>query len=586
MKPFLSRFVRRGLLLLFLALSCQLEAAVLEYSLLGLDGPAEKNALAWLGDPPETPQARSNFLFTASDRIESSLQALGYYNATIALDVVREEPVWKLRIEVDPGEPVRITSAEVKVTGEALEDPAFAALLADLPLRPGNVLNHGEYEAFKRRLQSLGQQRGYFDGLISHSRVEVEPLSGTASIQLQYDSGQRYRFGPLVFDEQTIAGDLLEPLLAFQQGELYDQSLVQQSQASLQATGYFSAVILRPQLAGLEGQQVPMELDVFPAKSHSFNLGVGYSTDTQERLSFTWRTPKLNSRGHSQETRLQYSRINPSGRFTYSIPMSHPLNDVLQLSARMEDNEFGDLDSYQKELGIRREKKRSGWLYSYYVRGLNESWNSDNLRQDNDYLLPGLSLSRRDRKGSLVNPDEGFSQLYRAEYGGEDLGSDIDLFRLTTTFGYITSFGDRHRIVSRAELGAVFISDSDRKNLAPSLSFFAGGNQSIRGFGYQSIGNELTVEDESGQVRKLVVGGDRLLTANLEYQYLFHENWRGSLFVDAGDAFDEGEFDANYAAGFGVHYLTQVGAIRLELANPISKDDPSWRMHFSIGAEF
>ena len=49
---------------------------------------------------------------------------------------------------------------------------------------------------------------------------------------------------------------------------------------------------------------------------------------------------------------------------------------------------------------------------------------------------------------------------------------------------------------------------------------------------------------------------------------------------------DEGEFDANYAAGFGVHYMTPVGAIKLELANSISEDNPSWRIHVNVGAEF
>lgn len=83
-----------------------------------------------------------------------------------------------------------------------------------------------------------------------------------------------------------------------------------------------------------------------------------------------------------------------------------------------------------------------------------------------------------------------------------------------------------------------------------------------------------------------MVGGDRLVTASVEYQYSFNDTWRGALFVDAGDAFDEGEFDAHYGAGFGVHYMSPVGAIRLELANNLSEEDPSWRMHLNIGAEF
>jgi translocation and assembly module TamA len=387
-------------------------------------------------------------------------------------------------------------------------------------------------------------------------------------------------------DQDIIDRSLVEPLLVFSPGDPYDQAKLQESQAQLQRTGYFSTVILRPDIDAASALAVPVELKLYPAKRHSFDLGIGFSTDTRERVSVTWRTPTLNRWGHSQETRVQYSAVNPSGRFTYSIPLSHPLDDVLLLGARWENNEFGDLDSDQKELSVRREKKRRSWVYSYHLRGLNEAWNTDGLRKENDYLLPGFWLSRRDRSGSMVNPDAGFSQLYRVEAASEDAGSDVDLLRITANFNHIASFGERQRLVSRMEIGAAFISDQQRQELAPSLNFFAGGSQSIRGFSYQSIGNEISITGDSGEERTIVVGGDRVAIGSVEYQYRFNQNWRGAVFVDGGDAFDEGEFDWNYAAGFGVHYLTQVGAIRLELANPISEDDPSWRFHLAIGAEF
>lgn len=586
MKRLVYRFVSPVAVVCALIIGGPVRAAVLEYSLSGVQGAAKDNIEAWLGSPPETVQARSNFLFTARDRVDSALKALGYYRATIDLEIVREEPVWELLIEIDTGPPIEISSVDIMVTGEAESDPAFAALLADLPLREGDQFDHGRFEDAKRRLLTLGQQRGYFDGDISLSRVEVESIGGTADITLHYDSGSRYRFGTLLYDREAIAGKLLFPLLAFEEGDPYDQLLLQQSQAMLQSTGYFSAVILRPLTDSAASGSVPLQLDTFPAKRHSFDLGLGYSTDTEERISSTWRTPRLNSLGHSQETRLQYSSVNPSGRFTYSIPLRHPLNDVLLLSARWEDNEFGDLDSLQKELAARREKKKNSWVYSYQLRALNESWDATGLRRENQYLLPGATLSRRDRRGPLVNPDEGFSQLYRLEFGARNLGSDIDLTRFEANLGHIVSFGKRHRLVTRGEVGAVFISDADRDNLAPSLSFFAGGSQSIRGFAYQSIGSEVVIEGEDGEPRRLVIGGNRLLTGSVEYQYRFLDNWRAAVFLDAGDAFDQEDFNLNYGAGFGLHYLTQVGAVRVELANPISDDNPAWRLHLSIGAEF
>ena len=205
---------------------------------------------------------------------------------------------------------------------------------------------------------------------------------------------------------------------------------------------------------------------------------------------------------------------------------------------------------------------------------------------DNKYLLFGGSISRRVHRGSIVDPTSGFNQLYTVEVGNEDVGSDVDLIRATANLRYVFTPIPRHRVVTRAELGMAEIASGDRTELAPSLNFFAGGNQSIRGFSYQSIGNEIDVIRSNGTKKTLVVGGDRLVTASLEYQYYFNDNWRGAVFADGGDAFDDGEFDLHYGAGFGIHYMTPVGAIRVEVANSLSKDNPDWQLHLTVGAEF
>ena len=78
-------------------------AANLEYSVSGLEGEPQQNVVAWLGAAPETHQERLNFLMSANDKVEHSLQALGYYRASIDIDVQKTEPVWQLVITVDPG---------------------------------------------------------------------------------------------------------------------------------------------------------------------------------------------------------------------------------------------------------------------------------------------------------------------------------------------------------------------------------------------------------------------------------------------------------------------------------------------------
>lgn len=575
-----------GLFILLLMSSAAGAATTLKFSVVGIEGEQKKNVLAYLGAAPESDENRRNFVVSARDKVESALQALGYYQPEIEIDLQRTEPKWRLSIVVNAGEPVRVRDINIQILGAAANDDYFTRLTSDTGFSSGDVLHHGRFESFRENVLSLGQRRGYLRGEIAASRIEVQVEAGTADVMLWYESGPRLRFGEIIVDNTLIDSDLFDSMLTFQPGDYFDQVRLQELQSLLQRTNYFSSVIVLPQRKRSLGDRVPIMVNLQRAKRHSFDVGVGYSTDTEERISLTWRTPRINRHGHSQQTRLEYSPINPSGRFTYSIPISDPLTDVVQLWARVEENEFGDIDSRQNELGIKRETKDRNWIYGYSLRELNESWDIAGYSASNDYLLFGGSVSRRTHRGSIVDPEWGFSQLYTVEAAADQVGSDLDLLRFTAALRYVMTPVPRNRLVTRLDLGRVKIANGDRRDLAPSLAFFAGGSQSIRGYAYQSLGDELTVVEPNGETKTAVVGGDRLVIGSLEYQYYFTATWRGALFVDAGDAFDRGEFDAKVGAGFGVHYVTPVGAVRVELANSVSEDDPSWRLVFAIGAEF
>jgi translocation and assembly module TamA len=572
------------LMLLFFPLA--VGAATLEYSVRGIKGEPRKNVKAYLGTAPQTDRDRLNFIATARRKVQESLQALGYYRPEITIEVQRTDPIWQLRVLVDLGDPVRIHDLDIEILGPAADDSYMTELLSITGMAAGDVLHHGAFEGFRKKLLTEGQRRGYLDGEINQSRVEVNVEAGTADIVLRYDSGPRYRFGDIVYDHVLLDQKLLDSMATFAPGDYYDQSRLRRFQENLQKTNYFSSVIVQPLREQAHGDVVPIAVKLQAAKRHSLDVGLGYSTDTEERVSLTWRSPRINRYGHSQVTRLQYSPVNPSGRFTYSIPIADPLTDVLQLWARLEENEFGDINSKQVEAGVRRELKKGKWIYSYSLRGLNESWHDLYSSPSSNYLLPGGTLSSRQHTGALVDPSGGFNQLYTIEGGSQALGSDIDLLRFTSELRYIFTPWPRHRVVTRAELGAVKTTNGDRNDLAPSLSFFAGGSESIRGYAYQSLGVEESVLQGDGRTKTIVVGGDRLAIASLEYQYYFTNKWRGAIFVDGGDAFDAGDFDTKVGAGFGVHYITPVGAIRVELANSVSESNPDWYFHLTVGAEF
>ena len=110
-----------------------------------------------------------------------------------------------------------------------------------------------------------------------------------------------------------------------------------------------------------------------------------------------------------------------------------------------------------------------------------------------------------------------------------------------------------------------------------SLRFFAGGDQSIRGFGYQTI----SPVDETGQL----TGARYLSVGSLEYAHPVAEKWRLASFVDTGTATNDYRDPLKVGSGFGVRWISPLGPIRFDLAFGVSETKIPWRLHFGLGAE-
>jgi translocation and assembly module TamA len=580
------RLLLPALLLVLIVEASFAAEPTLQYRITGLTQEALENAGDYLGSPPDSVYERSNFLFSARKQVEQSLNALGYYHPVIEMQVDREKPVWQLLIRVDPGARVHLTEVDVRVDGEAANDPAFDELLEEIPLVAGGGLHHGDYEDFKENLLRLARARGYFEGEFERHQISVDVDTEEAVVELHYDSGERYHFGEVTFDEFPLQKRRLQQLMTFAEGDVFDIDALQSFQADLQRTEYFGEALVQPLSVDSETNSVPLHVKLEPGHRNHYRLGLGYSSDTRERISLSWRTPRINRMGHRQTTLIEYSPVRPRARLTYSIPLTHPLDDTLQASIRIENNEYGSLESRQKEIALRREMLFGDWVFSGGVRRLREDWEVGPQDRYNNYLLPGVSIAHTTRGGNPLDPERGFSQLYTLEVGEDSAGSDITLQKIYVNWKLVYTIAEDHRLVGRAELGAVNFSDASRPDLAPSLSFFAGGSQSIRGYAYQSLGPKEEVQQPGGESVSLVVGGDRLAVASAEYQYYVRPDIRAAVFVDGGNAFNGGDMNPVVGAGFGVHYVSPVGAIRLDLANSVSEKDNEWRVHITMGAEF
>ena len=155
------------------------------------------------------------------------------------------------------------------------------------------------------------------------------------------------------------------------------------------------------------------------------------------------------------------------------------------------------------------------------------------------------------------------------------LGSDVQLLQLRLQGKLIRPILENGRVTLRGDAGLTRIKDFTE--LPTSLRFFTGGDQSVRGYNY----NSLSPTDSSGRA----LGGKQLLVGSAEYEYSWTEKWSSGIFFDIGNAVDDWAQKLKRGAGFGVRWKSPVGLIRVDLAWALSDMDNPWRFHLVIGPD-
>ncbi|ALB69325.1 autotransporter assembly complex protein TamA [Cronobacter muytjensii] len=557
-------------------------AAPVRLQVEGLSGALQKNVRAQLSTiqvDEVTPDRR--FRARVDDAIRNGLKALGYYEPTIDFELREPPPGGRRQVllaRVNPGEPVRIGTTNVILRGGARDDKEYLALLKKRPA-VGTVLNHNDYDSFKKGLTSVALRRGYFDSEYKKSQLGVSVERRQAFWDIDYDSGTRYRFGDVTFAGSQIREEYLQNLVPFKKGDDYQSSDVAELSRRLSATGWFNSVVVAPEFEKSRKTKVlPLRGVVSPRIKNTVEVGAGYSTDVGPRLKANWRKPWINSYGHSLTTSTSISAPEQQLDFSYKMPLlKNPLEQYYLLQGGFKRTDLNDTEADSTTLAVSRYwDLSSGWQ-----RAINLRWSLDHFTQANVthttmLLYPGVMLSRTRSRGGLM-PTWGDSQRYSIDYSDTAWGSDVDFVVLQAQNVWIRTLYDKHRFVARGNLG--WIETNDFERVPPDLRFFAGGDRSIRGYKYKSI----SPEDDDGKL----TGASKLATGSLEYQYNVTGKWWGAVFVDSGEAVNDiKQSNFKTGAGVGVRWQSPVGPIKLDFAVPVGdKEEHGLQFYIGLGPE-
>ena len=510
----------------------------------------------------------------AEKNIQHSLQPLGYYNVTVVSTLKQQEDnSWLAHYEVTPGKQVIVTELKIEVTGQGKDDPEIKALIKAFPVKKGDPFHHDEYEEAKSDITIKIGRTGYSQVATHTKKVIVDPKKNSAKINIKFVSGPKFYLGAINFHQDMLDEEfILRYIKNIKIGDPLAYDKLVELQHTLYSSGFFSLVDVHPDFDHVvNNDQVPVDITLEPGKRHKLSFGVGYDTQIEANVSARWNHRRINRYGHSADIVTKLSPKKSNIRASYWIPAEDPRTDKYGIITALEteNTDSTDRTTFDLELGywfevkVEEENRRrtNNWQNTIFTEYKLEDFTSGNNPTTTTQLF---SLGARTHRSDFEDdpfPRKGWGLF--GEVRGSGYISDVSYLRLYLKSRLLVPIADNGRMVFRGELGMAETSDFDA--YPSSLRFYAGGDQSVRGYDWQALGPK----DKEGNV----IGGRNVVTGSFEYDHKITDSWVAAAFVDAGNAYNDQLDTIYYGAGFGARYISPIGLIKADLGFPLKDDD-------------
>ena len=508
----------------------------------------------------------------------------GYFSPQITSTIERAGEDSVVRYEVEAGPRTLIGTVNIRFEGALTDESQDKTsqrnkrlrerIKRDFALKPEMPFRQTDWGAAKNTALRPLLQMGYPAARLASSEAKIDPATQRATLSLVIDSGPAFFYGPVqISGNQRYPASVIEALNPTAPGEPFRQQQLQDYQQALDASGYFSLVTVRVEPDPLLAAAAPILVTVTERKEQQLSFGVGYSTDTGARVQATYLNRDIFDAGQRLKLELKLEHLENTALIELAWPRTaRGYENRASLSYDQQDIEGQHTESGKAVIGRNRKRDRIDSTLSLQYQIENQTVGTT-VNEQNQALSLGYAWTHR-TDGRAFYPVRGHVTNLQVSVASDALLSDTSFLRLYGRHTEFFKLGEKGRLILRGELGAVI---ADRREGIPTdFLFRAGGENSVRGYQYQSLG--LNVPGGVASVRDLA-------TASVEYNYFFTPTWGAALFVDAGDAADS--FDQLAPAvgvGVGARYKSPIGPINVDLAYGEKTGDVL--LQFELGVAF
>jgi translocation and assembly module TamA len=621
-------------LLLLWVVAGPLARADVAITVTGVSNPLRKNVLAYLSftrylhSKHLTPDTVDRLQNRIGREVQSALRPFGYFQPQVRSRVTASGPGnWQVAIAIDPGQPVILSQVDVRVAGPGAASPLFTRITSHLPFHAGERLDQAKYEGVKSDLLRTAATYGYLDATLTRHELLVNPDKHTASIALELETGERYRFGATTIEQGAVREKLVLRYLRYRQGDPFDLTEVLRTQFALDDTEYFSNLEVLTGTPDRAQHTVPVNIHASRSRPNVYSFAGGYATDTGARGIISWQDRRVNSYGHKMSVDLEAAQVTKySLQSRYIIPIGDPAVENLTLAGTVEQRQLADVDARTMSLGPSVTRVTGRWQTVWFVNAVHatgtvQTTASGTLNSANvcnagstgpgtacttgvtigiptaDMLVPGVDVASVP-KGYLGEPmfEHGFFAELRGSQGA--FGSRANFLQIHIELERVFALAPQWHLLLRDELGATVASHFDA--MPPAMRFFAGGEGSVRGFAYNDLSPTQQYCLPGSQVCDLAkAGGKDVITGTVEFDRDLPRNFGIAAFFDYGNAFNHlGAQCApapnvtppqqqchgllQYGAGLGFRVRLPVLTLGIDIGQPLSQSgSPRLYINFS-----
>ena len=609
----------------------------LRYVVAGVDDPLRSNVLSHVETVKFGRRARlaeSDFpeiIARAERRAREGLRPFGYYAAEVTGRISRvDSESLILTLDIEAGPPIRVADVQLTIVGEGRDIADLRDWRSKWPLRIGAVLDQATWEQEKSHAIDLAHANGFLAAEIREHALEIDLVSQEARIVFVLDTGAQYVFGDIEFGEHVLKPGVLEAIPRFTRGDRYSRRMLDRFRIDLWQTGYFSNIEIREnKRADTEPPQVDLSLTLLTDRKNVYQGSLGVGSDTGLRLQAQWSRHPVSRNGDRLDVGIGWQSQDDeiTARANYRLPRytrnrefwianAELRNENLDLEIKQsaEDENFlkiadGNIADYHLRVGnLRIRNFNQGdrqWFGTAFVQYLNSVQSYEprpdipelqppppNLLKFNDDVISiGYEADLVDVWGKGFDVGGSRDRLYFF-VSDKALGSDSNFKQAYIGTRRVYRRGDRWKLLVRGEIG---YTDALVRNLEITVPppeepeavgipvalsvtqlpnfyrFKAGGSQSVRGYAFESLSNN-------------DIGSNHIITASVEAEFRFLDNWSAAAFFDIGNAFNDfSDPDLHKGVGVGIRWYSIAGPIRVDVAQALDFEGRPWRIHFTIG---